>query len=535
MPRTWIVLSCVVTAAACLRAPSARVPLSPVPSVPGGAAAAVVRGPAANDTGPRRPETAATAAATTGASVTDADLARETKRVFGEGAPPPVDTASASSGPVWDIDVHSYETRQRVADYVGIFSGRVKEVFEIALQRQTRYGPMVRARLKAAGLPEDLTYLALIESWYNPHAYSKAAAVGFWQFMAGTGRGMGLRINWWIDERRDPVRSTDAAARLLAGYRTQFGSVYLAAAAYNGGEGRVTRGLARHASVLDELEGEDIYWGLAGTGYLRKETRDYVPKIIAAALVGEEPARYGVHVDSLPPFSYDSVQVPGGTPLAAVANALGVDRSEVGELNPHILRGMTPPGETLWVRVPSGRAVGFDERFSALEPSEREGLMRMESKKGQTMLSIAKSHGITQRQLTWFNPKVAKLKSGALRAGQLILVPRVDVVALARDVPNPSIERYPRRRASGRRAATATTASKSGKGKSVAAKPTKGSGTSTKSRAAKSSKSGAVAKGGAAAKSKSTKSPASKSSKGASGASKSKTATSTASKPKLAH
>ena len=129
-----------------------------------------------------------------------------------------------------------------------IFSGRAKGVFAVALQRQTRYGPMIRQRLKARGLPENLTYLALVESWFNPHAYSRAAAVGIWQFMAGTGRGMGLRVDWWVDERRDPVRSTDAAARLLVGLRNRFGSLYLAAAAYNGGEGRVSRGLARSAA-----------------------------------------------------------------------------------------------------------------------------------------------------------------------------------------------------------------------------------------------------------------------------------------------
>ncbi len=379
-----------------------------------------------------------------GDSVSSADVTRESARVFGaDSAPAP---GSASGEPLWDIDVRSYETRKRVEEYVRIFSGpRVKSVFEVALQRQTRYGPMIRDRLRQKGLPEDLTYLALVESWFNPHAYSRAAAVGFWQFMASTGRGMGLRVDWWMDERRDPVRSTEAAARLLLGLRGQFGSLYLAAAAYNGGSGRVSRGLARYADALDGVEGEDRFFALAEKSYLRKETRDYVPKIIAAALVGEEPARYGVRVDSLPPYGYDSVRAPGGTPLAAIANALGLENAELSELNPHLLRGMTPPADSLWVRVPTGRADGFDERFSALEPEERQALTRMESRKGQTMVSIAKAHGITSKQLAWYNPKVVKLKSGALRAGQLIQVPRKDVVALARDVPNPSVERYPRR------------------------------------------------------------------------------------------
>jgi membrane-bound lytic murein transglycosylase D len=385
-------------------------------------------------------------------SISVADVTRETTRMFaGEAPPPATDTMEAPGAPVWDIDVRSYETRKRVGEYVTIFSGRAKNIFEVALQRQTRYGPMIRERLRRTGLPEDLTYLALVESWFNPHAYSRAAAVGIWQFMAGTARGMGLRVDWWVDERRDPVRSTEAAARLLLGLRDQFGSLYLAAAAYNGGSGRVSRGLARYASDLDGVEGDDRFFALAEKSYLRPETRDYVPKIIGAALVGEEPARYNVRVDSLPPYAYDSVRAPGGTPLAAVANALAVGGDVVSELNPHLLRGMTPPGDSMWVRVPTGSAGDFADRFAALDETERRAVLRVESKKGQTMVSVAKKHGLTAKQLAWYNPKVAKLKSGALRVGQTILVPRLDVVALARDVPNPSVERYPSRSSGVRR------------------------------------------------------------------------------------
>ena len=126
----------------------------------------------------------------------------------------PVDSAlvtAPSAGPVWDIDVRSYETRERVQHFIGLFTGKVREEFTKSLQRQTRYGTIIRQKLREGGLPEDMTYLALIESWYDPNAISVAAAVGIWQFMAGTARGAGLRVDSWVDERRDPVRSTEGA------------------------------------------------------------------------------------------------------------------------------------------------------------------------------------------------------------------------------------------------------------------------------------------------------------------------------------
>jgi membrane-bound lytic murein transglycosylase D len=360
----------------------------------------------------------------------------------------PVDSTLVTApyaGPVWDIDVRSYETRERVQHFVGLFTGKVREEFTRSLQRQTRYGAIIRQRLRDGGLPEDMTYLALIESWYDPNAVSVAAAVGIWQFMAGTARGVGLRVDWWVDERRDPVRSTEGAVKLLSWLRTQFGSLYLAAAAYDGGDGRISRGLVRYASRLDGVAGEDKFFSLADTKFLRQETRDYVPKIIAAALVGKEPARYGVTFDTLAPLAFDTVRVPGGTPLAAMANAAGARVEVVHDLNLHLLRGMTPPGDSMWVRVPAGTREGFDERFSALDSSERTAVTRVTTKKGQTMSSVARAHGLTAHQLGWYNPKAIRLKSGNLAAGQTLLVPTSATVRAASDVPNPSIERYPRR------------------------------------------------------------------------------------------
>ncbi|MFN0097375.1 MAG: LysM peptidoglycan-binding domain-containing protein [Gemmatimonadaceae bacterium] len=350
---------------------------------------------------------------------------------------------SAPVPPAWDIEVAPYETNARVAYFVSRFSGPMRPTFEVALARQTRYAPMIHAKLRSAGLPEDMIYLPLIESWYDPHAYSRAAAVGMWQFMTTTAKGVGLRVDWWMDERRDPVRATDGAVAHLVELRDSFGSMYLAAAAYNGGSGRVSRGLAKHASQLEGVEGEDLFFALADEKALRAETADYVPKLIAAALVGKEPARYGVTIAQVEPFAWDSVLVPAATPLAAVAKALDVPLDTVMDYNPHVLRGMTPPvGASVYLRVPLGTAADFPARFAELPEAERSAVKRVVTKSGDYMTKIAKANGLTAKQINAYNPQATRLKNGNLTAGQRILVPRVDVVRAARDVPDPKIERY---------------------------------------------------------------------------------------------
>lgn len=383
---------------------------------------------------------------TVAAVVEEAPQALEPEPESGEPAPVVVINSEPEPEPPvsWDIEVSPYESHERVEYFVGRFSGGAKEAFELALERQSKYAPMIHERLRAGGLPEDMIYLPLIESWYDPHAYSRAAAVGMWQFMTATARSVGLRVDWWLDERRDPVRSTDAAVIFLNRLRDSFGSVYLAAAAYNGGPGRISRGLTQHASALQAAEGEAQFFALASQrNALAAETRDYVPKLIAAALVGKDPLRYDVSVRRVAPFTWDSVTVPSATPLAAVAEAAAVPLDTVLEYNPHVLRGMTPPaGPPVWLRVPVGTADGFQARFEALSAAARTGVKRVVTKEGDYISRIAKANGLTAAQLNWYNPQATRLKNGNLHAGQRILVPRLDVVRAARDVPNPAIERY---------------------------------------------------------------------------------------------
>ena len=377
--------------------------------------------------------------------VTDSEVVTRAAAIF-DGVPAAVTPVSgpsvADARATWDIDVRSYETREMVAQYVGIFTGRAREYMQQSMSRGTRFDAMLRKKFRESGMPEDMTYLALIESSYSPHAYSRAAAVGMWQFMAPTARGIGMRVDWWVDERRDPMRSTDGAIDFLTDLHDAYGSWYLAAAAYNGGPGRVSRGLKRFSEVMDGSEGEDRFFALAEQRYLPSETKAYVPRLIAAAMIAKEPMRYGLRVDTLPPYLYDSVNVKGGTSMAAVAKASGTTLDAIRDLNPHFLRGVTPPDEISEVRIPVGASVAFDSLMKAMPESDRIGWREQRIGAARSVQSIAADARIPVRAIRWVNPKMSLDRRGRVRAGTLLRVPTPQAVAGARDVPDPSIARY---------------------------------------------------------------------------------------------
>ena len=377
--------------------------------------------------------------------VTASEVSRGAVAVFGDSALRDSSTASnaAADGPTWDIDVRPYESFDRVEHYVRVFTGPSKEYIESRLSRGTRYEPMIRAKMRQGGLPEDMYYLALVESGFDPNAYSRAAAVGMWQFMTSTARDIGMRVDWWVDERRDPVRSTVAAVRFLHELKEQFGSLYLAAAAYNGGPGRISRGLSRYADDLEGTEGEDRFFALAEKDYLRNETREYVPQLIAAALIAKDPHRYGLEIQTQAPFEYDSVRVGPATPLAAVARAASTSVEQIKALNPHVLRGMTPPRDSMKIRIPVGRAAQFDSAFAALPESDRKAMTIAETKNGERLGDLAYRVKTSASVISTFNPKLQKSKkTGKLVPGQRVIVPSHAVSAAAVSVPDPSIERY---------------------------------------------------------------------------------------------
>ncbi|MDH3495735.1 MAG: LysM peptidoglycan-binding domain-containing protein [Gemmatimonadota bacterium] len=360
-------------------------------------------------TGPVRGANPADAAVSTG------DVTDETARLFGSRG----GTASAT-GPTYDIDVESFANHARVQYYVDFFLGEARDRFAIWLTRLPRYEGMIRERLRQYGVPEDMVYLALIESGYSNTAVSWAHAVGMWQFIAGTGRRYGLMQDVWLDERRDPFKATDAAARHLADLNGAFGSWYLAAAAYNAGPGRVTRGLRRLRTGAEGAS-DSTFFALSDKRYLRRETRDYVPKLIAAALIAKDPGRYGFDsIVALEPLVFDEVRVTDATGLDVLARLADTTVRALVELNPHFVRGVTPPKREAIVRIPAGLGPLVAQRWAELPANERVSFLEHRVAKGETLSGIGQRYGIATSLLIAANPGV---KPTRLRIGQRLTVP----------------------------------------------------------------------------------------------------------------
>jgi membrane-bound lytic murein transglycosylase D len=245
--------------------------------------------------------------------------------------------------PAYQVVINSH-----VQSFLERFTGSRRDVVGLWLNRSRRYLDMIRTTLREQGLPEELAFVAMIESGFNPLAVSRAGAKGLWQFMADTARRYGLRVDKWVDERFDPEKSTLAAARYLRDLYSQFGSWALAKAAYNAGELKVAQAI--------RVVGSKDFWTLAGTRLLKQETRDFVPAIHAATVIGRDPERYGFALQDSEPVATDTVVVPPATNLRVLASASGVPVDALQRLNPVLVRGITPPGTPYHLRVPAGSA-----------------------------------------------------------------------------------------------------------------------------------------------------------------------------------
>jgi membrane-bound lytic murein transglycosylase D len=305
-------------------------------------------------TRPRRPSTwAAAVVILTALTAGAVDLATRHLAV----SPSSPSTLPAVSGaPLQRLPV---EVNERVRYWMGRFTTDQRWTFERFLAREGLYGNLIRSKLRERGMPQELLYLAMIESGFAAGATSKVAAVGLWQFMGPTARQYGLRVDQWVDERRDPVEATDAALDYLEWLYDRYDSWYLAAAAYNAGPGRVDRTLRRQrataADAAHESErpgDETLYWQVQHD--LPPETREHVPRLLAATLLARDAGRNGFDVTPATPYEFDRVWVPGSTSLAVVARAVGAETALVRDLNPHLIRGVTPPGASYALRVPVG-------------------------------------------------------------------------------------------------------------------------------------------------------------------------------------
>jgi membrane-bound lytic murein transglycosylase D len=326
--------------------------------------------------------------------------------------------AASVAGPTYDLDVESFVEHERVAYFMDFFLNDSRDRFAIWLGRLNRYEGLIRARFQAHGLPGDMVYLGMIESGYSNTAVSRANAVGMWQFMSYTAPRYGLVLDDWVDERRDPFKATDAAAQYLAEAKDRFGSWYLAAAAYNGGPNRVSRGLRR---LGETAATDETFFELSDRRWLRRETRDYVPKLIAATLIAKAPLRYGF--DSIPylqPLVFDEITVPDATGLDVLAELADTNVRALVELNPHYYRGVTPPGRRSIVRMPRGTGQIALQRYAALPLEDRVNFLQHKIRRGETLGEVGKRYGVSVQLLIAANPGIQPRR---LRIDQRVVIP----------------------------------------------------------------------------------------------------------------
>lgn len=338
-------------------------------------------------------------------------------------------------GEVWrpgkSFDIPLTENEQ-VQKWVRIFTTTLRPKFELWLSRASRYAPLIEATLREKGLPTDLLYLSMIESGFNLNAYSRARAAGPWQFMSATGKMYGLNNNGYVDDRRDIEKSTAAAAAHLKDLYNNYNDWYLAFAAYNAGAGGVNRAIRK--------AGTDDFWKLSApkTKYLHAETKEYVPRILAAAIISKNYKKYGLNVEFMEPLKFERVTVNDAVDMSALAQCAEVSVAQMQELNPALVMGMTPPGSTTSIYVPEGAATKFQENFASLPKEQRVQLARHKVRGKETLYTIAKRYGVSKEALAQANGLGLKSK---MKVGSLLLVPKKTFVAATPVIAKPAVKR----------------------------------------------------------------------------------------------
>ena len=336
----------------------------------------------------------------------------------------------------------------KVLSYVELFQGRLRDFIQDGLTRGTKYLPMIQSVFRAEGLPLDLAYIPIIESGFKPNAVSKASAKGPWQFMKATALENGLHHDWFIDERSDPEKATLAAAKYLKTLNKLFdGDWNLVLAAYNGGLGRVQRAVKR--------SGTEDFWELSQSSrYLPKETREYVPLILAAIIVAKNPAQYGFDIVAHDPLAYDKVTVPRAIDLRRVAEWTGTSIDEIQALNPQLRRWTTPVKyPSFELKVPAGTGEKFQSRLADATPADMTALKWYTVKKGETLSTIARKLSVSRVDLAQANNLSVKSR---VRGGQELIIPRAPATILASRTDRPAPSEVASRSFSGTAAVPAT-------------------------------------------------------------------------------
>ena len=337
----------------------------------------------------------------------------------------PGTTDADAQGPLYNIPVVIDQT---VQSHIHFFNTSIRNRFEQWLLRFSRYRPLVETIFAEFDLPSDLVNLSLVESGFNPYAYSRAKATGPWQFMKGTGQLYGLRIDQYVDERRDPIKSTVAAARYLRDLYDLFGAWPLAMAAYNAGEGKVLRALQKtQAESFSEI---------SKTKLIRLETKQYIPRIMAATIIAKNLDQYGFNQDPAPLHQFEEVVVTRPLHFRAIANVTGIPYSELRLLNPELRRDATPPGDTAYhLKVQVGTSSKVLELIGRV-PTHKFPTMRTQVRQtrqvktdsarwyrirgGDTLEKISRRFGIPIKTLKSRN----NLSGPTIKAGELLMIAR---------------------------------------------------------------------------------------------------------------
>ena len=319
------------------------------------------------------------------------------------------------------VDVRQFtlpvEFNERVQQEIFYMTTTARSFTEGSLNRKTAYDSLISAALSENGLPKDLVYLALVESGFKVKAYSRAKASGMWQFIPETGKRYGLEVNFWVDMRRNPVLATDAAAKYLSRLYDEFGDWLLAMAAYNCGEGRVRRLIAEmKADTTRDTSQAITYWDLA----LPKETMRYVPRILAAMVIGHFPEHYEMSVTPQHLPDYDTVTVFDSFSLEQVAKAIKVPEDTLRDLNMELVMWCTPPDKSSYVlRLPVGKRPAFVDNYDKMEKNNFSSWAHHKVRRGENLGMIARKYGISVSEIKQAN----NMKNSKIRVGRNLLIP----------------------------------------------------------------------------------------------------------------